>query len=148
MGRKGQTFSFDIMIASGVFMLAIIFLVYLLSQSDDTGSLEDLVAVGESISGQLVSSSDGRLALVVRNQLQKEKLQILASMDYNELRNLLGISEDFCLHFEDEQGNLIDIDDSPTSTQYSIGSPVINFTVREQNLTTGQFFEYSMQCNS
>ena len=127
--ERGQTLSFDVLIAVSVFIVAVIFMVYLFLRPDRPVTLEALAQEGEVISGQLVSSSESsETAVVIRNRLDKERLQSLAGLSYDELKGLLGVEGDFCIHFEDEQGNLIDIDDSAV-TRYSIGSPKLNFTV-------------------
>jgi len=35
----------------------------------------------------------------------------LDQMDYDEVKNLLGVKNDFCIFFEDVTGNLVKIDD-------------------------------------
>ena len=42
-------------------------------------------------------------------------------MDYNEVKDILGIKSDFCIYFEDVTGNLVRID----NTNLGIGSDKI-----------------------
>lgn len=149
--RKTQTLSFDVLVAVGVFIAAVIVVLYLVSQPKGTrATLEDLTEEGETISSQLISTGSepsSEMAIVVKNRLDKAALADLAKLNYTELKSLLGVKEDFCIHFEDENGNLVDIDDTAV-TQYSIGSPYLNFTVVETNTTDSSVRECSIQCGS
>ena len=64
---------------------------------------------------------DRRIGLIIDkdNTLSKEKLAELKEMDYYSLKRELGLSKDFYIHLEDENGNVIPIDDST----FCIGSP-------------------------
>ena len=152
--KKTQTLSFDVLVAVGVFISAVIVILYLVSQPSGTRrTLQELTDEGETISSQLISSGSdsGGAVIVVKNKLQKDALAQLAADaalpgGYERLKSLLGVKGDFCIHFEDENGNLIDIDDNPLVTQYSIGSPDLNFTVVERNETHQK--ECSIRCGS
>ena len=144
--RKTQTLSFDVLVAVVVFLAAVALMLYMLSGGRGSReSLETMVREGETISSQLISPGEqpgSSTAVVVRNQLDRERLAVLAALSYDELKSLLGVEGDFCIHFEDSQGNLFDIDSAPAVTKYSIGSPNINFTILED----GQ--ECSIACSS
>ena len=47
------------------------------------------------------------------NSISNEKLLELMNADYTELKKRLGISSDFAIHFEDENGNLLQIGGKP-----------------------------------
>ena len=53
------------------------------------------------------------------NTLTQDKLLELSEMDYSELKQQLGLSSDFYIHLEDENGNPIPI----SNNTYCIGSP-------------------------
>lgn len=148
--RKTQTLSFDVLVAVGVFIAAVVVVLYLVSQPKGTrATLEELTKEGETISSQLISTGaepSSEMAIVVKNRLEKEALANLATLDYKELKSVLGVSGDFCIHFEDEDGSLVDIDDRADVTQYSIGSPDLNFTVMETR--EGSVTECSIRCGS
>lgn len=148
--RKTQTLSFDVLVAVGVFIAAVVVVLYLVSQPKGTrATLEDLTEEGETISSQLISTGSepsSEMAIVVKNRLDKDALADLAKLPYNELKSLLGVKEDFCIHFEDENGNLVDIEDNTTHIQYSIGSPDLSFIVIEGNETHKN--ECSMTCGN
>ena len=147
--KKTQTLSFDVLVAVGVFISAVIVILYLVSQPSGTRrTLQELTDEGETISSQLISSGSdsGGAVIVVKNKLQKDALADLAKLPYNELKSVLGIKADFCIHFEDEDGNLIDIENNSSHVQYSIGSKNLNFTVVEYDPSSGNTIEYSLQC--
>ncbi len=142
--KKTQTLSFDVLVAVGVFVAAVVVILYLISQPSSTRkTLEELTKEGETISSQLISTGaepSSEMAIVVKNRLQKDALAQLAADaalpgGYERLKSELGVIGDFCIHFEDEDGNLVDIEDNSTHIQYSVGSPDLNFTVVEGNDT-------------
>lgn len=51
------------------------------------------------------------ISLVDSNGLIEEKIKNLDQMDYDEIKNILGVENDFCIFFEDVSGNLVKIDD-------------------------------------
>ncbi len=134
--KKTQTLSFDVLIAVVVFVAAVAFIIYLISQySGGRANLDALIEDGEVISSQLISPGTepaNDLAIVVKNRLEKEKLAELAALPYEELKAVIGVEGDFCIHFEDEDGNLVDIDERPGWVQFSIGSPNLNLTIVEE----------------
>lgn len=153
--KKTQTLSFDVLVAVGVFIAAVVVILYLVSQPKGTrATLEELTEEGETISSQLISTGaepSSEMAIVVKNRLQKEMLAQLAADaalpgGYEKLKSELGVTGDFCIHFEDEDGNLVDIDDNRSRIQYSIGSKDLNFTVVEYVPGEETPREYSLQC--
>ncbi|MBI3034586.1 hypothetical protein HYY72_05500, partial [Candidatus Woesearchaeota archaeon] len=53
--------------------------------------------------------------------IDDEKIQELSNTSYQALKSQLNIRNDFCIHFEDEKGNLIFI--NQTHNVSGIGSP-------------------------
>ena len=56
--------------------------------------------------------------LVQSNELSEDKVKSLSNMDYDEFKHTLGLKSDFCVYFEDANGNLIRVD----SVEPGIGS--------------------------
>ena len=44
------------------------------------------------------------------NELVAERVESLYRMDYNDVKSLAGIKSDFCIFFEDKDGNIVKID--------------------------------------
>ena len=59
--------------------------------------------------------------LVQSNELSEDKVKSLSNMDYDEFKHTLGLKSDFCIYFEDANGNLIKID----GVEHGIGSEKI-----------------------
>jgi hypothetical protein len=53
--------------------------------------------------------------------------------EYSVLKSEVGIVSDFCIHFEDDDGKVVDLDDSPCWVQYSIGDFRLNLTLTDLN---------------
>ena len=52
-------------------------------------------------------------AIIVGGTLDKTMLLNFANKNYDELKGLLGVTSDFVIHFEDSEGNLVDIIGKP-----------------------------------
>lgn len=59
---------------------------------------------------EVLSNGDDRTRLVEENELLEEKVEHLDRMDYQEFKRALGLRSDFCVYFEDHEGNLVAID--------------------------------------
>ncbi len=108
--KKAQTWSIDVMIAVGIFIVVVISFFYIINQSKTTKT-EELRTEGETIPDILISSEpEENLSAVVESIVSEERLEELAGKSYDELKRELGVKGDFYIHFEDEQGNIIYID--------------------------------------
>lgn len=56
-----------------------------------------------------------------RGEVMEEKLLMLRSKDYQEIKKSIGLQKDFCIYFQDEEGNLLNIDEDV----HALGSPDI-----------------------
>ena len=61
--------------------------------------------------------------------VDKDKLREFASQNYEAIKESLGIENDFCIHFEDREGNLIDISPITSRRGVGLGSPALEFTL-------------------
>ncbi len=140
------------LIVSIIIVYALIILVYLYTPSNPSASIStgtgnfgngssqqalqhDKQAILDALSSRAaanVTSSPGpgdRFAFVVGNSIDTERLREFASKNYSEMKAELGIQNDFCIHFEDGNGNAINIS-SLTGTQgIGIGSTQLYFTL-------------------
>lgn len=55
------------------------------------------------------SREDDGIAFIVKDTVDPELLEYFANMDYEKVKSHLGISGDFVIHFEDQQGRIIPI---------------------------------------
>ena len=70
----------------------------------------DLMQEAEIVLDKLTNGNT-LVGLLDSNVLSEEKIISLDQMDYDEIKSLLGIKNDFCIFFEDITGNVIKIAD-------------------------------------
>lgn len=51
------------------------------------------------------------VSLFGSNELLERKVKELRKMDYEEIKDILGLKQDFCIFFEDISGNIVNIAD-------------------------------------
>ena len=59
----------------------------------------------------ILTDENTAISLLEANVLIEDKIIELEQMDYGEIKNILGVQNDFCVFFEDISGNLVKIDD-------------------------------------
>lgn len=107
--RKGQIISIDLVIAIVIFVTIIVgffYVIQIFSQRDQTAALKQQV---ENLPSSLQENSS-KVAFIEGNEINIQKLIQFARMNYSEIQNELGITDDFCVYIEDEKGNIIPID--------------------------------------
>ena len=70
----------------------------------------DLAEEAEIVLGKLTDGSTD-VSLIKSNGLLEESVARLDQMSYDEIKNILGVKNDFCIYFEDITGNVVRIDD-------------------------------------
>lgn len=119
MKKRGQSWSFDIALAVVIFILTTITF-FAFSNSDNTRKLGAVQSEAHYIL-ENVKAEYSPLQIVDNQEVNEVKLQQFASADYQELKEEAGVANDFCIYFEDEDGNVI-----PISGSNGIGSSTIN----------------------
>ncbi len=114
--KKGQTWSTDAIVAVSIFLAVSLAILYIFSSLSESEKFEQLSGEGEFISESVARDEPG---FVVDNKLDQDKLQEFANRTYDDLKSLLGVRGEFCIHLEDEEGNLINISKNITG----IGNP-------------------------
>jgi len=133
--RKGQAWSIDLMIGVLVFLLAI-GTIYSLMNSKIATDPEPLRIESEVIATVLTSNTSNTLLQVAdENQLSMENLMLLATeseLDYDTLKEQLGVENEFCIYLQDEDGNIVYIEDptapGPRYTGIGSGSSGLNIS--------------------
>ena len=77
----------------------------------------DLVKESEIVLDKLTNGRE-EISLIKSNELIEEEIIKLDQMSYNEVKNMFGVKNDFCIYFEDVSGNLVKLD----NTNLGIGS--------------------------
>lgn len=69
----------------------------------------DLVKESEIVLDKLTNGQE-EISLLNSNELIVEEVIKLDQMSYNEVKNMFGVKNDFCIYFEDITGNILKID--------------------------------------
>lgn len=73
----------------------------------------DLAGEADIILGEL-TGGNAEVSLLDSNELMEEKVIGLEQMNYDELKDLLGVENDFCVFFEDATGDIMKVNDMET----------------------------------
>jgi hypothetical protein len=133
---KSQTFSIDLLIAASLFVIGAMVFFYVVGNTELESSTDDLARESERIPENLITSdpnSASETAIVIGNSVDSVRLNRTLNKSYDKLKDQLGVKGDFCIHFEDSEGNLIDLDPDPNRERYSIGNPKLTFVVIDEN---------------
>ena len=115
--KRGQTWSFDLIVAVIVFIVVVGIFYSVLNKSNegviDTQALE---SNAKSISHQLNCdvSPVHPPCFIENGEINQVKLAAVAALDYDELKELLGTDEDFCIYLLDEEDRVIPVVDEST----------------------------------
>jgi len=105
MAKKKERLNFN----SAMLLLLIISLFAIIKTAFMPDEGAKLAKEAEIILDKLTNGYD-EISLLNSNALVAEKVIKLGQMDYNKVKNLLGVKNDFCIYFEDATGNAIRID--------------------------------------
>ncbi|MBN1157680.1 hypothetical protein JXA85_08740 [Candidatus Woesearchaeota archaeon] len=125
--KKSQTWSTDVMIATVLFVIIFIGLVYIVSMNASSRVVNELKDESKIIPAKIVYSptTAGNLStsFIVNNKVDKERLRAVSELSYAQMKSVLGVKHDFCIYLEDEYGNMINISDVTADKSPCIGSP-------------------------
>ena len=122
INSKAQSWSIDIIIGIIVFIAAFFIFYELLNQNPNTRA--DSLKEDASIIIKQITTKDGAVRIVDGNEINVSRLNDLKNLSYDELKRRLRIEGDFCIYFEDKNGNLVLINNS----YRGIGSASINLS--------------------
>ena len=104
--KKKELFTYN----NAIILLIIIVIFAILKASvvpQKTGlAKDDLSQDAEIVLDKL---TNGKVSLIRSNELIERQIQNLDKMDYEEIKNLFGVKNDFCIYFEDITGNAVRI---------------------------------------
>ncbi len=73
----------------------------------------DLAGEADIILSKL-TDGNAEVSLLDSNELMEKKIIGLEQMNYDELKDLLGVENDFCVFFEDATGDIMKVNDMET----------------------------------
>ena len=129
--KKAQTWSLDVMIAIFIFIVVIIGFFYIIDMSSKPNEAEKLKDEGETVPDILISSGTGEnQSAVLEKKVDEIKIDELVEKSqtpegYENLKKELGIEGEFYIHFEDDDGNIIYIDESDGTVGIGSGEVTI-----------------------
>ena len=106
MTKKRELFNFDRAI---VLLLILALFVILETALTPPEATTELMQEAEIVLSTL-TNGHAKISLVDSDELIEEKIENLGQMDCNEIKNILGVKNDFCIFLEDASGNLVKID--------------------------------------
>ncbi len=113
--KRGQTWSFDLIVAVVIFIVVVgIFYSVLNTNDDGVVDTQSLEADAKSISYQLNCDVSPIYppCFIENGEINHTKLEFVAGLNYEVLKELLGTSEDFCIYLLDEQNRVILVNDT------------------------------------
>jgi len=117
--RGGQSWSIDVVIGVLIFLL-VIGVFYAILTNNTKEDTTDLKISSETVAEKLTSDPD--VGFVTDESIDETKLWAFAEKEYLTLKKELGVNQEFCVFFEDENGNIINITNSTDGTFVGIGS--------------------------
>ena len=116
----------DIALAVVVFIIAF-FIIYSIATGKTPSNVPNLQREAERISKE-ATSQNSSLSIVTGEVLNETKILNLSGQDYFKLKKKIRVDGEFCIYFEDEEGNRINITDASGKYSLSIGSPEIDIS--------------------
>lgn len=116
--RKAQTWSIDILVAVFIFVAIFIMFVGIMSSMSESQTKAKLSEKGDKITKLL--SIESPISFIKGSTVNESKLKEVVG-DYDALRNEFDYNN-FCIYFEDENGNLIPIKTAAGGTYNGIGN--------------------------
>lgn len=108
--KKGQTWSFDLIVAVILFVVVIALFYAFLTEDkneDRTEFLEDgAQVIQSSLSCDLTTNNS--FCIIQGNELRDDdRIENLSNLPYDVLKSQLGVPGDFCVFVKDRRGNLV-----------------------------------------
>lgn len=122
MSDKSQMFSMDAVMAVALFFISGLVILSVLT-TDNLVKIGALQRDAELIS-RCCGPEDPETQFLSGSTVDESRFLSLRSEDYGALRSRLGVRNDFCIHFQDEEGNIIYMN----GTKASLGSDKITLS--------------------
>ncbi|NOZ80927.1 MAG: hypothetical protein GXP63_04600 [DPANN group archaeon] len=128
--RTGQTWSTDLLLAAGLFLLTFAVFYYILGTGSSDTNLKNLKEESNLLPLKLISGDgeNSRVIFIIDNKVDTARLHAFANLSYTDIKNMLGLTSDFCIYFEDKNGNLINISKITGKPNPGIGSSRLNIS--------------------
>ena len=118
MKKKAQTVSTDALVAIALFAIVVIFFVSFGTDAADDRNVRSLQSESTKLVSSVAGAKNASSVFVSGSKVSEGRIKELANLTYSQLKNALGIKADFCIYFEDEKGNVINV----TGNRTGLGS--------------------------
>ncbi len=119
--KKAQLWSLDSIIATIVFISAITAFILVLSSNYSFYGIEEIKYESEVVPQKLLTSENTEISILTDNLVDLEKLKTLQEYEYEELKSLLGVQGDFCIFFENSDGEVVNLSQMTGAVGNSMG---------------------------
>ncbi len=119
MQNKAQSWSVDFIIAVTIF-ISVLIVFYSFSVLNAKEKPKEL-QLEASLVAKEARLHKSPIAIIDKETVNETKLGKALDKDYETIKKELGLKNDFCIHFEDEDGKVVEIKQGVTG----IGSPNI-----------------------
>ena len=117
MKKNTQAISLDLILAVFLFMIIIIGVFYVITNMQK-GQGSVTVKIESEYLPQLLEGNVTPNSILEGSKIEAFKLYNLTGKNYSQLKTELGMKNDFCIYFVDEEGYLVKI-----NNKTGIGSP-------------------------
>ena len=90
-------------------LLLFIIAIFVIAKAALTSQPPDLEREANIVLTKLTDGHE-EASLLSSNQVDIEKLRKFDNMGYAEIKDMLGVKNDFCVYFEDASGNIVKMD--------------------------------------
>ncbi len=105
--KKSQTWSTDAIVAVIIFTFVAMSFFYITGKSTEKKGMDEIAQEAKKIPDLFTQSGNSSFSFIENNKINIKKLENISTISYDELKRQIGIINDFCIHFEDENGNII-----------------------------------------
>ncbi len=110
MPKKREWFNFDKAMLLLIILVLFVILKTFFAPPETVQLLTDLEQEAEVVLNTLTDGNT-EISLLSSDEVIDEKIENFDQMDYDEIKDILGVKSDFCIYFEDVTGNLVKIND-------------------------------------
>jgi hypothetical protein len=119
---KSQVVSIDTMIATLLFIAAITGLLVYINVSTEKSKMDNIKKEADLIPNVIITSNRSDLSIMSMNRVDTGKLTQLSDREYDDLKSELGLKYDFCVYFEDRNGDVVNLTRVIGRNEVGIGS--------------------------
>lgn len=123
MSRKSQIWSLDIIIASVIFIIAIVVFLAIYYSGSSGLTHEQLLRESNKINELISGSGQGSasLAFIIGPNIDIDQTGRVQEYSYEELKSEMGVRANFCIYLEDMDGRVINLSEFTDETLNEIG---------------------------